>query len=39
MIEINQLQKNFGEKKAVDIEKYSIYQGDMLGLVGQQWCG
>ena len=34
MIEINQLQKNFGEKKAVDIEKYSIYQGDMLGLVG-----
>ena len=27
MIEINQLQKNFGKKKAVDIEKYSIYQG------------
>ena len=32
MIEINQLQKNFGEKKAVDIEKYSIYQGDPVTL-------
>ena len=39
MIEINQLQKNFGEKKAVDIEKYSIYQGDMLGLVGNNGAG
>ena len=34
MIEINNLQKNFGQKKAVDIDKYVIEQGDMLGLVG-----
>ncbi|MCD8184226.1 MAG: ABC transporter ATP-binding protein [Bacteroides sp.] len=34
MIQINNLQKNFGEKKAVDIEQYTIEQGDMLGLVG-----
>lgn len=32
MITINKLQKNFGEKKAVDIESYMIDQGDMLGL-------
>jgi len=30
---INQLQKNFGPKVAVDIENYSIQSGDMLGLV------
>ena len=34
MIRINNLQKNFGTKKAVDIENYTIGQGDMLGLVG-----
>lgn len=34
MITINKLQKNFGEKKAVDIENYIINQGEMLGLVG-----
>ena len=33
MIRINNLQKNFGTKKAVDIENYTIGQGDMLGLV------
>ena len=32
MITINKLQKNFGEKKAVDIENYIINQGEMLGL-------
>ena len=31
---INQLQKNFGPKVAVDIENYSIQSGNMLGLVG-----
>ena len=35
MIRINNLQKNFGTKKAVDIENYTIGQGDMLGLVGK----
>ncbi len=39
MIQINNLQKNFGEKKAVDIEKYAIGQGDMLGLVGNNGAG
>ena len=39
MIEINNLQKNFGQKKAVDIEKYVIEQGDMLGLVGNNGAG
>jgi ABC-2 type transport system ATP-binding protein len=32
MIRINNLQKNFGTKKAVDIENYTIGQGDMLVL-------
>ena len=39
MITIKQLQKNFGEKKAVDIENYTINQGDMLGLVGNNGAG
>lgn len=39
MIQINNLQKNFGEKKAVDIETYTIHQGDMLGLVGNNGAG
>ena len=39
MIEISNLQKNFGSKKAVDIEKYSIGQGEMLGLVGNNGAG
>lgn len=39
MISINNLQKNFGEKKAVNIEKYIINQGDMLGLVGNNGAG
>ena len=36
---INQLQKNFGPKMAVDIENYSIQSGDMLGLVGNNGAG
>ena len=39
MISINNLQKNFGEKIAVDIEYYEINQGDMLGLVGNNGAG
>ncbi len=39
MIIINKLQKNFGEKRAVDIENYTIQQGDMIGLVGNNGAG
>lgn len=39
MITLNKLQKNFGEKRAVDIESYTISQGDMLGLVGNNGAG
>lgn len=39
MIEISNLQKNFGSKRAVDIEKYSIGQSEMLGLVGNNGAG
>lgn len=39
MIKIDKLQKNFGEKRAVDIENYTIHQGDMLGLVGNNGAG
>ncbi|KAA6351391.1 ABC transporter ATP-binding protein [termite gut metagenome] len=39
MITINNLQKSFGEKKAVDIDGYIINQGDMVGLVGNNGAG
>lgn len=39
MITINNLQKNFGQKRAVDIEEYVINEGDMLGLVGNNGAG
>ena len=39
MITIDKLQKNFGEKKAVDIENYMINNGEMLGLVGNNGAG
>ncbi len=39
MIVIDQLQKNFGEKRAVDIDNYTIRQGDMIGLVGNNGAG
>lgn len=39
MISINNLQKKFGEKIAVDIEHYQINPGDMLGLVGNNGAG
>jgi len=38
-ITINNLQKNFGEKRAVDIENYVINNGDILGLVGNNGAG
>ncbi len=39
MIDIRDLQKFFGNKKAVDIEAYAIRQGEMLGLVGNNGAG
>lgn len=39
MIEIKELEKNFGTKRAVDIDSYTIAQGDMLGLVGNNGAG
>lgn len=39
MIQINNLQKKFGEKVAVNIENYTVRQGDMLGLVGNNGAG
>ena len=39
MIQINNLQKRFGEKTAVNIDNYFISQGDMLGLVGDNGAG
>lgn len=38
-ITINNLQKNFGEKRAVDIENYIIKSGEILGLVGNNGAG
>lgn len=39
MITINSLQKKFGDKKAINIEDYTIQQGDLLGLVGNNGAG
>ena len=39
MIEITDLQKTYGSKRAVDIEHYTIADGDMLGLVGNNGAG
>ncbi|MCD7899822.1 MAG: ABC transporter ATP-binding protein [Bacteroides sp.] len=39
MILIQNLQKYFGTKKAIDIEHYQINPGDMLGLVGNNGAG
>ena len=38
-IEASNLKKCFGEKIAVDIEAFTIEQGDMLGLVGNNGAG
>ena len=39
MIRIENLKKQFGEKTAVDIELFSVKNGDMLGLVGNNGAG
>ena len=39
MIEINQLEKSFGSNKAINIDSYTIAQGDLLGLVGNNGAG
>lgn len=39
MIEIDQLEKSYGPKKAIDIKHYSIASGDLLGLVGNNGAG
>ena len=38
-IKINKLQKEIGEKRAVDIDNYVINNGDILGLVGNNGAG
>lgn len=39
MIIIDQLKKNFGSKTAVDINRYEVPDGTMLGLVGNNGAG
>ncbi len=39
MITITELQKKFGDKRAVDIERYEVADGDMIGLVGNNGAG
>lgn len=39
MIQINNLEKHFGDKQAVNIEQYTINKGDLLGLVGNNGAG
>ena len=39
MLTISNLQKHFGPKTAIDIERYDIAPGDMLGLVGNNGAG
>ena len=38
-IQIENLKKSFGEKVAVDIDRYEIRDGEMLGLVGNNGAG
>ena len=39
MIRINNLQKNFGTKKAVDIENYTIAPSEIYGFIGHNGAG
>ncbi len=39
MIQINNIRKTFGPKTAVDIDNFTIPQGQMLGLVGNNGAG
>lgn len=38
-IELSHLRKQFGEKVAVDIDSFTIHNGDLLGLVGNNGAG
>lgn len=38
-IKIEQLKKSFGDKVAVDVEKFEIQSGEILGLVGNNGAG
>lgn len=38
-IDISNLKKSFGEKVAVDIDQYTVNDGDMIGLVGNNGAG
>lgn len=38
-IEISRLKKTFGEKTALDIDRLSIHNGDIIGLVGNNGAG
>lgn len=39
MITIHNLRKNFGTQTAVNIENYTINQGEMVGPVGNNGAG
>lgn len=39
MIKLEQLKKTFGEKIAVDIDQFTVNEGDILGLVGNNGAG
>lgn len=39
MIQISNLEKSFGSKKAIDIKEYIFQQGEMVGLVGNNGAG
>lgn len=38
-VNINNVKKNFGDKTAVDVQEFTIHQGDILGLVGNNGAG
>ena len=38
-ITINNVKKSFGEKTAVDVQEFTIHNGDILGLVGNNGAG
>ena len=38
-INIKNLVKDFGSKRAVDIDRYTVKSGEMIGLVGNNGAG